>query len=783
MQRHGSGEELRASASSGGRRKADGFESSARRRDARPPRRRLWDWLRGHQPEPKPVSATPDIAPSPGRVGICCSGGGIRSACFNLGALQVLREKGELERAEYVSAVSGGCYMAASFAAVAAESPRKLLDGGPPVYAPGSPEEQHLRNNSTYLAPGLGGKLRLLLRFLLGLAVNLFLIALAVYLLAVPFGWLLGGLYHQLSRPYGAGDLLVAGWTWCLILALAIGGVALAVPDLLFKLGDGGRGWRDLWSYRVREVWSYRLLAAAAIVFFLLVVAPQLILWARGAGSIPLESVVEGLPSVKGGENPSQKGTSLFAALNLGAVVVSALGAAWAFVVRRRSFFAILAGGIAGPLVVLSAMLWFANLAATENGIATPADLALAAFVAFLLWLFSDLTQWSLHPFYRRRLSSAFFVRRVGRTPTRMTVEEIDYRKPLRISKLDPGRHFPKLIVCAAANISDPGETPPGRAATPFVFTAEDVGGPLIGRMPVREYEHQAARTTRDITLPAAVAMSGAAVSPAMGKKTIRALTFLMALSNLRLGVWVPNPRYVEELRKSRFAAFKPVRRRVRWLSSPLRSAWGWLVGQSERLAGIWGRFLATVRRRRATPIYLFREMLGLTKLNDRFLYVTDGGHYDNLGLIELLRRGCTTIYCFDGGGDPSGTFRALGEAVALARSDLQVEIDIDPSEIIPDKKTRISKTSCVLGTIRYRATPTGGTAPSSGVYMGTLVYCRTAVTEDAPWDVRAYHEKSRRFPYHSTLDQLFDDQKFEAYRALGAHTARRAVWALQDLE
>ncbi len=758
----------------------DAYGSGPRRRDARPPTRRLWDWVRGHQPQPKPVSATPDVAPEAGRIGICCSGGGIRSASFNLGALQILREEGVLKEAKYVSAVSGGCYMAASFATVAIESPRNLLDGGPPVYAPGSPEEQHLRNNSTYLAPGLGGKLRLLVRFLLGLVVNLFLIGLAVYLLAVPFGSLLGEVYGQLARVRGKGSLDMAAWVWCLIAGLGIGGVGLAVPDLLLKLPDGGRGRRLLGSYRVREVWSYRLLAAAAVVFLLLVAVPQLILWARGAGSVPLEGLVEGLPSVQGGESAAQTGTSLFAALNLTAVVTAALGAVWAFVVKRRSFFALLAGGIAGPLAVLSLALWFANLGATDTGIASPEGLGVAVLIAFALWLFADLTQWSLHPLYRRRLSSAFFVRRVGRNPSRMSVEEIDYRKPLRISSLTAGDHFPQLIVCAAANISDPGETPPGRAATPFVFSSDGIGGPLIGRMPVEAYENQADRSARDVTLPAAVAMSGAAVSPAMGKKTIRALTFLMALSNLRLGVWVPNPRYVEEAGKSRFAVLKPVRQRVRWIGSPLRGAWGWILGQSSRLASIWGRSLAALRRRRATPAYLFWEMLGLTKLNDHFLYVTDGGHYDNLGLIELLRRGCTTIYCFDGGGDPSGTFRALGEAVALARGDLQVEIDIDPSEIIPDEKTRISKTSHAIGTIRYRATPAGGIAPSDDDgrrhYTGKLVYCRTAVNEDAPWDVRAYHEKSRRFPYHSTLDQFFDDQKFEAYRALGAHAAREAV-------
>jgi hypothetical protein len=756
-------------------------ESGTRRRDARPWRRRLADWLRGRQPTHKPVPAAPAVEPEAGRVGICCSGGGIRSASFNLGALQILREEGVLTEADYVSAVSGGCYMAASFATVATESPAHLLDTGPPVYAPGSPEEQHLRNNSTYLAPGLGGKMRLLVRFLLGLAVNLGLIALAVYLVAVPFGWLLGDVYDQLARQFGKGGLDVPAWTWRVVVLLGAGGVLLAIPDLLTKHDGGGSGWREFFSYRVREVWSYRLLATAAIFFALAIVAPQLILWAREVSHVPLQSTVEKLPSVSGSANPSEKGTSVFAALNLSAVLASALGAAWAFIVRRRSYFAIAAGGIAGPLVVLTAFLWFANLAATGTGVASRAGLAIAAAAAILLWLFSDLTQWSLHPFYRRRLSSAFFVRRAGRNPGKMTIEEIDYRKPLRLSSIAAGEHFPELIVCAAANISDPGQTPPGRAATPFVFSRTEVGGPMIGKIPTEEYERQSARTARDITLPAAVAMSGAAVSPAMGKKTIRALTFLMALSNLRLGVWVPNPRYVEETKKSRFAVLQPARERAQTVGSIVRAVWRRTLGTSEMIASAWARFVGRLRRRRATPLYLFREMLGLTKLDDRFIYVTDGGHYDNLGLVELLRRGCTTIYCFDGGGDPSGTFRALGEAVALARGDLQVEIDIDPQGIAPDKKTRLSEAAVAIGDIRYRVTPTGGMAPDpkseeGAAYRGRLVYCRTAVTRDAPWDVKAYHEKSRRFPYHSTFDQLFDDQKFEAYRALGAHTARCAV-------
>ena len=85
-----------------------------------------------------------------------------------------------------------------------------------------------------------------------------------------------------------------------------------------------------------------------------------------------------------------------------------------------------------------------------------------------------------------------------------------------------------------------------------------------------------------------------------------------------------------------------------------------------------------------------------------------------------------------------------------------------------------------MIGRIRYRATPTGTgevtcDADDSSPFVGRIVYCRAAVTAKAPFDVRAFQAKDHRFPHHSTLDQLFDDEKFESYRALGAHTAERA--------
>src|SRR5213593_1030025 len=80
----------------------------------------------------------------------------------------------------------------------------------------------------------------------------------------------------------------------------------------------------------------------------------------------------------------------------------------------------------------------------------------------------------------------------------------------------------------------------------------------------------------------------------------------------------------------------------------------------------------------RPSFLYVFREALGLNDVRRKFVYVTDGGHWENLGLVELLRRGCGRIICMDAAGDDLGKYFALSDAMALARSDLGVEIDID---------------------------------------------------------------------------------------------------------
>src|SRR5207244_154531 len=143
---------------------------------------------------------------------------------------------------------------------------------------------------------------------------------------------------------------------------------------------------------------------------------------------------------------------------------------------------------------------------------------------------------------------------------------------------------------------------------------------------------------------------------PEMGKyqRTRGPLRFLLALANVRLGVWLPKPKFLGD-----FARYSPKRGR--------------------RIPGL--------------SYLLLHEMFGLTHARDRFAYVTDGGHYDNLGLVELLRkdRQCDLVWCIDASGDQIDTFSTLGGALAMAETELHVSVQMDPVQAMapPDSKSR----------------------------------------------------------------------------------------------
>ena len=246
------------------------------------------------------------------------------------------------------------------------------------------------------------------------------------------------------------------------------------------------------------------------------------------------------------------------------------------------------------------------------------------------------------------------------------------------------------------------------------------------------------------LSLLDAVSISGAAVAPAMGKMTRAPLRFLLALANVRLGVWVPNPTRVQ-------------------------------AGASYR--GL---------HRRPGLSYLAREMAGSSPGRSRYVYVSDGGHFDNLGLVELLARRCDWIFTIDASGDAIDTFGTLGCALAIAEAELGITVDIDPEGDMaptPDAPTLVRSTFS-RGVIHYPARPASAEGPAVPASEGTLLVVKAGVPADAPWDVASYHARYPRFPTDPTSDQLYPAPRFDAYVSLGRFAMRSAYlrWG-PDLE
>jgi hypothetical protein len=250
-----------------------------------------------------------------------------------------------------------------------------------------------------------------------------------------------------------------------------------------------------------------------------------------------------------------------------------------------------------------------------------------------------------------------------------------------------------------------------------------------------------------------AVSISGAAVAPVMGRMTRAPFRFLLALANVRLGVWMLKPNQV---------ALPP---------EPDPSAAAAASEDGRRLPKHVGPGL----------MYLVHEAHGTPPVKAHYVYVTDGGHYDNLGLVDLLEQRCEWIWCIDASGDQIDSFSTLGQAVALAQAEFGILIDVHPDQ---DMKPAVPKywvkQPYCTAKITYPKTADHEAAE------GTLVVVKAGVPRGAPWAVEYYRNSNPKFPCDSTVDQLFTAEQFDAYVALGnfamgeafANDAIRDGWA-----
>jgi hypothetical protein len=698
-------------------------------------------------------------------VGICCSGGGIRSASYCLGALQVLRASGYLADADYLAAVSGGDYISVAHTVMVSETLKAGVEsessptdadyanaeeryfGELAPWALSSPEEEHLRNHSDYLAPGGAGKAWMALNLLYGMLRHLLPFAAGIFLVSAGFAVAYGRVLRSaLSAPGplfpGVPHGLFGPMLWVLIGLGGVAGFALLGRQVVQSRARPNGGTLAHLQRIIMAMIGLQLLLALFGIGL-----PALLVWIHHR---PFGGLFTSAATAAGFEGGSLTLTSL-------AAYLAKRGATG----RKKSakYLLPLVTTLLGPLIIgvpfVALTYWMTRRESQLWGL--PAVLAFVSIGLLVTFTFISEAEANMHLFYRERLSSVFIgLRRLRRErdgDDYLSFDEPPWAQPVWFSDIREGTgkaKLPKLVVCAAVNVSQ--DVPPGRLAASFTFEKDYSGGPLTGYLPTQELEALAGKSI--LTLPAMMGISGAAVSPSMGKMTRPWLRLLLALFNARLGVWLPNPWWNDPLRAHQLHRAEAARRVGRTVSD-IKGELG-----SER-----------VRRRFRSPgtLYALREALGLNDARRPFVYVTDGGHWENLGLVELLRRGCGQVLCFDAAGDDLAHFSTLSQAIALARSELGVRIEIDLEALRP-KDDGFSDSDVATGRIRY---PDGK--------LGVLVLAKLAMPKDAPQDAKAYRDRDSKFPTNPTSDQLFNDQKFESYHALGRHAGTGAVRAMNE--
>lgn len=248
------------------------------------------------------------------------------------------------------------------------------------------------------------------------------------------------------------------------------------------------------------------------------------------------------------------------------------------------------------------------------------------------------------------------------------------------------------------------------------------------GRSPVTVTLDGQKQQVSDVTLGSLVAISGAAANPNMGFHSSPTVAFLLTFFNIRLGWWVGVPARLE-------------------------GKLGWL-------------------KRRLNIAYVFFELFGTADKEDAFVNLSDGGHFENLGLYELVRRECDLIFVGDGEQDTNYVFESLGMAIRRCRIDFGAQVDIDVSGIRPIKEGGDNPKHWTVGKIRYRG----------DVREGYIVYLKSSYTSREPYDVQQYRLANPDFPQQPTGDQFFNESQLESYRQVGIHAAAELVKELGEL-
>ncbi|MBF0551531.1 MAG: hypothetical protein HQK60_13460 [Deltaproteobacteria bacterium] len=379
--------------------------------------------------------------------------------------------------------------------------------------------------------------------------------------------------------------------------------------------------------------------------------------------------------------------------------------------------------------------------------------LFLLLIVMIIIGCFANPNIITFHRFYRDSLADAYLRLRKG-VSSKCHLAQLNPGYPRKPGKLNDPKDWgcaPYPLINTCLNLL--GQKDKSFAGTKtfehFVLSPFYCGSEITGYAPTSK------GTYNRMTLATAMAVSGAAVNPNMGHYTNRILAFFMTILNIRIGYRAPNPRFH---------------------SSP-EPTW-------------WSRYKPTL-----WPYYHVTELFALSNSKKDRVSLSDGGHIENLGVFELLRRRCRLIIAIDASADPDYGFGDLQNLVIQARNILGVTIQFRKN---PDKTIRPGVSG--FSQRHYAIADIGVLGDVKGDlegYEGLLVYIKSSMTapektikpfmkESDYKDTLVY--KSYRyktyhtaFPHESTLNQFFDEEQWEAYRQLGENMVEDTLKAVVD--
>jgi hypothetical protein len=770
--------------------------------------------------------------------GLGLSGGGIRSASLSLGVLQTLAQADLLKRFDYISSVSGGGYIATSLQWWWGQPREDQADPNPAVFgvgpqdfpygpaqpgteAAGATEQRGVKNlaflraHSSYLTAGNGlsiwSLLGVLARTIVISVLTWIPILTAFFVVVSIVGWGADILAHKIGLWSPLGSIVTVRWTqrchdiecdltYPAIYALALwlyylASVAFIIAAILFAFvsrapqdhryrlrtvtlsGAGaalalGAIIYIEHSYDTLDVWAavIALLLIIYVLVALLVVLSEFfttkslnpsyylrrsIEWLMGTAFIPTiallaSSTIPLLPQYAWGN---------VAHITIGGVagILSGVGSAlYGYYTFLRNIVPSLVGQIVatlGAMIYLYAtfvvayvlavlLLHYRNLPIDWN-VQLLIGIVTAIFLAFAIGFFANINYVGFHRFYRDRLMEAFMPTDTSVTQMQATwspvADDLSVAQLRRYFEPPPAqggwkpRPYP-LINTNAILINDDNQKYASRGGDNFIISPLYVGSSATKWQDTIKYIER----NGPFTLASAMAALGAAANASAGYIgtgiTMNPLvSAVMSLLNIRLGLYSGNP-------------FHRAARRIRTIPTFL-------------MAGFFPGLIGAMHRS-----------------DSSFLELTDGGHFENLGLYELVRRRLDIIMIVDGEEDPKISLTSLVSAARRIEQDFGARISLfqgrGPERLVMypgdegyPRDVQYAKAPFLVGEVLY----------DNGA-RATLLYVKATLIKEIDFMTAGYLAGNPAFPHQTTADQFFDPDQFDAYRYLGYESAKQMI-------